>query len=1166
MLLLQRQAYDVLKNHVSTVGFRSVLLAIVLDPESNITSRMLAISQLKNVAPGYWSRVREDSSHYLVRMRDEERDAIKHQLLQCMFEEIDDKVASYMSDIVSIIARTEFPKYWPDLIPSILSRLGRACEGAAADLALRVTSTGSNNLEDESFSSPAARVVRRSTQAFNDVMGALASKRMPGSVQELRAIIVENFGMMVEAWVEFSTSLVTPFAEEQLAGTAITENEYLLDQLTVLSTIVASLTKFLAFAFEHAAREIFENQQVEPVFVRLGECIMQLEKALEISLPRAPELEMVRGNLSLIRGYATTAVLHAQKNAPFEFHQYIPAFVELFTDIIKMRASKKRDRAEKDLANELRSCGRNDDDDEGKYGDDDGEEEEDDDDEVNEAAARRLGETARGSSICSLSAMNFLAAMLTCTAYRGEDYDGGGKGLLDDAKDIHSALVMQSVKLTGTLGEVDEQAIKAVRDTLNAVVTDEWVSSVAELVVAGYLPWSKNERKKWREEALLFFNAQQDARSDIDEHAAAENLLVALADRKPRIVLPKLLDWLTERVQSESESQGPVVGLTPRGEIATDESGRRLLTANIAYERMVTDAVLQAVGRLLPEFKRHDVDLNDFINYICERSHAVFAATGDDVSGLTMFNAPVSTVILYRSAKLTHDLVPHIDMQVLGRLIEILTRSLQIGDPVVKMQVATTLEHITATKHNENLGAILAEGLVEAGQNEAAIESTMVYMMVHSLLKHAVETRSAEVARSALHTVSQVIACLNDAVEPLVPMLSQALSALWDISAAAELRSIRSSIIDILSSMVVGLKGHSQGLHQMVLIVLNKSMNIDGLDNGEQKGGNADDEDDEGANDLTLFEDGLELWKSTLANAVEMTDGLLACFKNWLSYYREYDETISTAAEILESYAYLGGDAILENYSQQLSVVFPSLLLRISDEMELALLMAPLQTFAELYPQQTLQVFRHALVFLLQHIRLSHEDHRNAFASQTIRKFLLVFAQLLVHDPQATLQFLSSVGPDDATDPDLGVSAGYVDMPSGCFTLITEMLVDHAAEMSPLYRSKLAGLALAQCLPLCEQKDLAINILVTCAGIVAAEDATTELVDTLQDVSQCAPEERTEVYRVQCIANESPVYNHPLRAFVHERLTEGGKENGEAWVRELLGSVDPKVVASLQLH
>ncbi|KAI9030862.1 importin, partial [Phycomyces nitens] len=97
-------------------GFPIVLLRLISDQQVDTTLRFAASLYFKNYVKRQWE------SDDVNNITPQDRVAIKTQIVQLMIS-VPEKLQLQLSDALSIMAETDFPEEWDNLLPELISQL-----------------------------------------------------------------------------------------------------------------------------------------------------------------------------------------------------------------------------------------------------------------------------------------------------------------------------------------------------------------------------------------------------------------------------------------------------------------------------------------------------------------------------------------------------------------------------------------------------------------------------------------------------------------------------------------------------------------------------------------------------------------------------------------------------------------------------------------------------------------------------------------------------------------------------------------------------------------------------------------------------------------------------------------------------------------------------------
>uniref|UniRef100_A0A8C4NCP5 Importin-11 n=1 Tax=Eptatretus burgeri TaxID=7764 RepID=A0A8C4NCP5_EPTBU len=123
-----KPAEEQLRQWETQPGFYSILLSIFTNHEVPVNVRWLAVLYFKNGIDRYWRRLAPNS------LVDEEKTSLRAGLI-ANFNEPVNQVATQVAVLIAKVARLDYPRQWPELIPCLLNGV-RAGHGLAQHRAL----------------------------------------------------------------------------------------------------------------------------------------------------------------------------------------------------------------------------------------------------------------------------------------------------------------------------------------------------------------------------------------------------------------------------------------------------------------------------------------------------------------------------------------------------------------------------------------------------------------------------------------------------------------------------------------------------------------------------------------------------------------------------------------------------------------------------------------------------------------------------------------------------------------------------------------------------------------------------------------------------------------------------------------------------------------------
>ncbi|XP_070542667.1 importin-11-like [Ptychodera flava] len=154
-------------------GFYSILVAIFTNHSIDINVRWLAVLYFKNGVDRYWRKTAPNA------IPEEEKDNLRKQLIG-RFDEPFNQVATQLAVVVAKISRLDCPRFWPDLIPTLL----------------------------EAVKQPEQLYQQRALLTLHHVTKSLASKRLANDRKLFQELTNGIFSFVLRLWNEHTDTFL----------------------------------------------------------------------------------------------------------------------------------------------------------------------------------------------------------------------------------------------------------------------------------------------------------------------------------------------------------------------------------------------------------------------------------------------------------------------------------------------------------------------------------------------------------------------------------------------------------------------------------------------------------------------------------------------------------------------------------------------------------------------------------------------------------------------------------------------------------------------------------------------------------------------------------------------------------------------------------------------
>eukprot|EP01117_Protostelium_nocturnum_P019129 TRINITY_DN8201_c0_g1_i1.p1 TRINITY_DN8201_c0_g1~~TRINITY_DN8201_c0_g1_i1.p1 ORF type:complete len:1015 (+),score=363.64 TRINITY_DN8201_c0_g1_i1:126-3170(+) len=260
----RKPAEEQLNSYENIPGFSSLLLLAVEKAESvGVDIRNNAVIVLKNILNRLWKK-----KHSVVNnpsnkagfsaISEEEKNHIRKTLLEISVKEENQQIVLQLALIFSIITRSDYPQYWPDLVPQLLHQINQE----------EVSST----LSIFSSQSEAGKKRLRSLLIFHHVVKTFISMRIPASRRQFESISPSLFSIILKLWNLHIDSLLmslNSLSSQPSSPNATLEIQYLVQ-------IVALSLKILKKLITHGVQNWEQNQDVISFFQLLHDRLNHL--------------------------------------------------------------------------------------------------------------------------------------------------------------------------------------------------------------------------------------------------------------------------------------------------------------------------------------------------------------------------------------------------------------------------------------------------------------------------------------------------------------------------------------------------------------------------------------------------------------------------------------------------------------------------------------------------------------------------------------------------------------------------------------------------------------------------------------------------------------------------------------------------------------------------
>ena len=746
-----------------------------------------------------------------------------------------------------------------------------------------------------------------------------------------------------------------------------------------------------------------------------------------------------------------------------------------------------------------------------------------------------------------------------------------------------------------------DQALLQIHERMAALFTPAYISQLLALLLSHYLVLKRSDLEQWAEDPEAFYNEERSGMEDGDDASGDDTTLVVMSSRnaesgsgsggganatsgghefKVRMVAGNLVQLLLEKMP---ETVAPalvqmlmaVLQVCPPGATTTTTASANnaaalaVLGGAAAQPNLILlkESVYTALGYGYLQIPAQLQTLHkiSFDTLYAEILAKELAAT-----------SPPLKLIRRRVVWLLGEWVEHVTDDLRMRIYSSCVALLHENDLLVRMASIDTLfkliDNVPYSYENglggEHGGAGDSEHDVldltagDAGvAHSAGFEAMLSHFATHlsailSLLFNILQAQleELETKRHVLIVLSKILGVMKSRVMTAgcLPLLIQHLPAVWS-ECQAKQNLLRTTILDVITNLVNALGWQSEAIHApIVLPMLAHVLDV------------------RNAASSTNFvvEFALDLWQSTMRNAVRYTPELAALFGALMNYMRHNTSYLRRCMTIIESYVHLGRADFMKTYAASIADIFSGLLTQsqqirleqdaaksngggggggggglsafkagsvtlstaldgdgVVNEEAIVILMAVLEGVAQIYPQQVPQLFQQTFHFMLR--GLLDEAHFYALSDeqqaasklhiqcdQVLASYLIVLGRLFFQNVSGSVQLLATLsGPNAMTQLPLPTNALLS-------TLLSSMhrKLDCIAHV---YKKKVCVLAMVQLMHSADPTVLGqTKIIMACVRRIEKElnqrGAQLEQPDW-SGALNTPPEHRIEAHRIQLV-------------------------------------------------
>ncbi|CAG8586179.1 1331_t:CDS:10 [Paraglomus brasilianum] len=377
-----------------------------------------------------------------------------------------------------------------------------------------------------------------------------------------------------------------------------------------------------------------------------------------------------------------------------------------------------------------------------------------------------------------------------------------------------------------------------------------------------------------------------------------------------------------------------------------------------------------------------------------------------------------------------------------------------------------------------------------------------------------------------LNTLSLIVERMEDQIAPYAQRIASLLPPLWE--AAVDEHLFKPAILVTLTKLVGSLKEQSENLHELIVLLVNYSVNP----NSEEH--------------VYLLDDALDLWYVTVQCAPHSTPLLLSLVPASVALLEFGSDSLKKVLKILESYLVMAPEMVMQSFAHQIMDAFTRLLGDLKPQacsaiiqlIEVILQSCPIQLCEE-------HLMNTGLLWKLLNTILAQEEQYYILVN-----YLKVFARIVINDPVFFLGFIEISGQQS--------NPRRTDLLDELFGLWLDLFdnVGHAKDR------KLHAMAFTALLA--TTNSVILNRLPQIMGVwsdVLSEVRENGGGDALiywREESKNDDEESADSKRKRMLLQRDPIHTTNLIQYIQMKFSESEQLNGgaEAFQRDYVSKVD----------
>lgn len=297
-------------------GFPITLLHVVSSEKTDMSIRLAAALYFKNLINRKWI---DEEGHY--HLHDSDVMAIKNEIVELMIR-LPDRLQSQIGAAISIIAESEFPELWPNLIDELVAKLSpddMVCDKGILKVAHSIFKRWRPLFRSDALFTEIKYVLDKFAQPFLDLLlrvDQLIDQANQGSSKEALELLFANMLLLVKIYYDLNCQDIPEFFEDHLKQGMSVIHKYLkyrnpaledpteddeVDPVTLVKISICELIQLYTTRYEEEFHELIpefiqtvwellNNVTIQPKYDILASRGLQFMTAIAAAPNYAPKI------------------------------------------------------------------------------------------------------------------------------------------------------------------------------------------------------------------------------------------------------------------------------------------------------------------------------------------------------------------------------------------------------------------------------------------------------------------------------------------------------------------------------------------------------------------------------------------------------------------------------------------------------------------------------------------------------------------------------------------------------------------------------------------------------------------------------------------------------------------------------------------------------------